>query len=163
MRYVAVEREVHRRPEVVWDVLLDVGGLTAWIEGLVEARAAADEPLGVGSVIELVWHPGTGGERARVRGTSEITGFRSAELLAVETRIGSALFFDRIRLEGDSRTTRIDVVSEVMSGFGVADFFARPRGLLGAPNDETPLQRAYERSLAAFAKQVEAKSAIPYR
>ena len=94
---------------------------------------------------------------------AEVTGFRRNALLAVETRIGRGLFFDRASLETTAHGTRIEIVGEVMSGFGISEYFARPRGLLGAPNDQTPLEKAYDRSIASLAKRVTALSAIPYR
>lgn len=160
MRYVTVERTIQRRPEVVWEILTDATGLTNWIEGLIDARLRfTDEAVSAGTVIELFWQRG----KRPLRGTAEVTGFRPGALLAIETRIGDGLFFDRARLEGDGRATRLEIVSEVMSGFGVADFFARPRGLLGAPNEDDALQKLYERSADALVKRIESKSAIPYR
>lgn len=159
MQYVTVEREIRRRPELVWEALVDVIGFPGWVEGLVDVQLQSDGPLREGAVIDLVWRS----ERKRLAGTAEITAFRPATLLAAETRVAGGLFFDRARLEPEAGFTRLEIVSEVMSGFGVADLFARPRGLLGAPNEDSPLQKSYERSVDAFVKRVEAMTAIPYR
>lgn len=159
MRYVTVEREIPRRPEVVWEALVDVAGFTSWVEGLVEARARVDAPLAEATVVDLTWRA----DKKSIRGVAEVTGFRPNVLLAVETRIASGLFFDRASLEATPHGTRIEIVGEVMSGFGIGEYFARQRGLLGAPNEPTALEKAYERSIEAFAKRVAALSAIPYR
>lgn len=159
MQYVTAERMIHRPPEIVWGVLTDVQRLTSWIEGLVDARARAEGALEVGAVIELLWRD----ERRRIPATSEITGVRPRELLAVETRTDHGLFFDRVRLEADRQGTKLELVAEVMSGAAYGVSFSRPRGILLGPSDDTPLHRAYDRSLDAFVRVVEATSAVPYR
>lgn len=158
MIYVTVERTVARRPEVVWEVLCDVGALPAWVEGLVEAELREAE-LDVGARIDVVRRAGT----ARVEATCEITALRPPRMVAVETRLPSLLLLDRLELAPSADGTTLAVHSELIYGSRLAEFFARPRGLLGASNEDLAIQGVYERSVDALVKRIEAVSAVPYR
>ena len=157
MIYVSVEALVRRRPEVVWGFLTDVSGLTAWVEGLVEASAEG-EP-GVGMRVDVA----RGVRGRRVDATCEVTAWREPSMLALETRLPGLLVLDRAVLEPTAEGTHLSVASELVFGSALASFFARPRGLLGAPKEEHPAQGVYERSVLALVKRIEALSAAPYR
>jgi uncharacterized protein YndB with AHSA1/START domain len=157
--YVTVERIVRRPPELVWDVLTEVAALPAWIEGCTEAEVVSEEERGVGTLVKLVRQTG----KARSVATAEVTAWREARLLALETRIPNLLLLDRAVLEPIKEGTALGVYAEFVFGSAFTEFFARPRGLLGASPEEPAVQGIYERSVEALVKRIEALSAIPYR
>jgi uncharacterized protein YndB with AHSA1/START domain len=156
--YVTVERVVARRPEVVWEVAADVAALPAWVEGLVEAELRSDR-LEVGAIVDVVRKTG----KKRFEAACEITALRPPRMIAVETRLPTLLLLDRLEIEGVDGGSSLAVHSELVFGSRIAEFFARPRGLLGASNEDHAVQGIYERSLDALVKRIEAVSAAPYR
>ncbi len=161
--YVSVEATVKRRPEVVWDVLSDVASATAWIEGLVAVEPDDDDARpGVGYTMNVVRRDGA----RSVAASSEITAWRERSLLAIETRAGGMLFFDRVTLAPvDAASTRLGVYGEIVFGSRIAELFARPHGLLGAVADPWTerVQAVYQRSVDALVKRIESTSERPYR
>jgi uncharacterized protein YndB with AHSA1/START domain len=159
MIYVTVERTVRRRPEIVWDFLTDVSSLAAWAEGIVEATVAAEPKNDVGMTIDLVRRTG----RTRAEATAEVTAWRPPSLLALETRLPGLLLLDRATLAPHPEGTALGVYTEIVYGSALTEFFARPRGLLGASPEDPAVQGIYERSIDALVKRIEAMSAVPYR
>ena len=94
MIYVTFERKVRRPPPVVWGFLTDVGALVSWVDALVEARVRGDQPLGAGA--QLVLERRAPGNVEHV--LAEVTAFREPSLIAVETRVNTWLFLDRVTL-----------------------------------------------------------------
>lgn len=159
MIYVTVERTVRRRPAIVWEFLTDVSSVTAWAEGIVEATVASETKNDVGMTIDLVRRDG----RSRVEATAEVTAWRPHELLALETRMPGLLLLDRATLAPSAEGTALGVYAEIVFGSPVAEFFARPRGLLGASPEAPAVHGVYERSVDALVKRIESLSAVPYR
>lgn len=162
MIYVSVEAIVKRRPEIVWEVLTDVSSATAWIEGLVELSPDDEEARpGIGYAMQVVRKEGA----RQVAASSEITAWRERSLLAIESRAGSMLLFDRVTLEPANEGTLLGVYGEIVFGSRIAELFARPHGLFGAVADPWTdrVQKIYERSVEALVKRIEAMSERPYR
>ncbi len=162
MIYVSASAIVRRRPEIVWDVLTDVSSATAWVEGLVELSPHDDEARpGIGYVMHVVRKDGA----RQVAASSEITAWRERSLLAIETRAGKMLLFDRVTLAPADGGTLLGVYGEIVFGSRIAELFARPHGLLGAVADPWTerVQAIYERSVEALVKRIEATSERPYR
>lgn len=161
MIHVSVEALVRRRAEIVWGILTDTSGLTAWVEGLVEARVVSAAERGEGLVIEVACMA----SGKRIEASCEVTAWREPSLLALETRAPGVLVLDRITLapaRHEARCTMLVVTSELFVADPVAAIFARPHGLLGAER-EPDVQGVYERSVDALVKRIEALSAAPYR
>ncbi len=159
MIYVTVERTVRRRPEVVWEFLTDPTSLTAWIEGVVEARIVSDIPRGVGLEVELVRR--AGGRTARA--TCEVTAWREPQLLALETRLPEMLVLDRATLAPHPEGTALGVYAEILFGSMVDELLSRPGGLLRAASNDPELEGIYARSVDSLVKRIESMSAVPYR
>lgn len=162
MIYVSVEATVKRRPEIVWDVLTDVSSATAWVEGLVELDPEDDDARpGIGYAMHVIRREGA----RQVAASSEITAWRENSLLAIETRAGSMLLFDRVTLAPTGDGTQLGVYGEIVFGSRIAELFARPHGLFGAVADPWTdrVQGIYERSVEALVKRIEATSERPYR
>jgi hypothetical protein len=160
--YVTVEAAIARRPEVVWDVLTDVPGLTAWVEGLIEAEVVSEEKRGVGMRVRVARREGS--KKPRIaEATCEVTAWREHELLAIETRVPGLLLLDRVTLTRTAEGTDLGFYAELFYGSAFSELFARPVGLLGGSLGDPAVQGIYERSVEAFVKRVEAISAKPYR
>lgn len=161
MIYVSVEHEVRRRPEIVWSVLSDLSSATAWVEGLVEIDADDGAAPGVGFSARIVRRDGS----RRTAATCEVTAWRPCALVAVETRSGEMLFFDRVTLAPTPDGTHLAVNGEIVFGSRLAELFARPQGLLGAVRDPWAerVQGIYERSVEALVKRIETTTDRPYR
>ena len=116
MLYVTVEATIARRPEVVWDVLTDVSGLTAWVEGLVEAEIVSQEKTGVGLRVRVLRRE-AGKRKARIaEATCEVTAWRDHSLLAIETRLPGLLLLDRVTLTPSKEGTDLGVYAELLFG-----------------------------------------------
>lgn len=162
MLYVTVEASILRRPEIVWEVLTDVPGLTAWVEGLTEAEIVSEEKRGVGMQVRVTRR--TGKKKVHIsEATCEVTAWRENALIAVETRVPGLLLLDRVTLTPTKEGTDIGFYAELFFGNSVAELFARPAGMLGGSLEDPAVQGIYERSVEAFVKRVEALSAKPYR
>lgn len=166
MIYVSVEaRLVRRPPELVWDALTDLSSSTAWIEGLVEVELDDDARPGEGLTMRVVRREGA----RRIAATAQVTAWEKPSLLAVETRAGSMLFFDRVTLTRVERGTLLGVFGEIASGGGVRTLFEGralfSAGLLGAGRDPWTehVQKIYERSVEALVKRIETTTERPYR
>lgn len=132
MIYVSVEALVRRRPEVVWGFLTDVSGLTAWVEGLIEASAEG-EP-GVGMRVDVARRV----RGRRVDATCEVTAWREPSTLALETRLRGVLLLDRAVLEPTAEGTRLEVSSELVLGSAPHDLLLAPTRAAGGPDGGTP-------------------------
>jgi uncharacterized protein YndB with AHSA1/START domain len=159
MIYVTVERLVRRRPEIVWEHLTDVTALTAWAEGVVDAKIQGDEPRGEGTRVDVLWRNG----RTRHAATVEVTAWRPPSLLALETRVPGLLLLDRFTLARVPEGTALGVYGEIVTGNRLAELFARPYGLLGGPPGDESLHGIYDRSVEALVKRIESMSTVPYR
>ncbi len=159
MIYVTFERKVRRPPAVVWGFLTDVSALVTWVDALIEAQIAGDQPLGVGT--EIVLERRSPGSIENVR--SEITAFREPSLIAIETRVGKLLFLDRLTLEPIPEGTRLGIYVERMYGRRSANIFARQPGLSVPTPQESSIRKAYERSVEALVERIERDSMLPFR
>jgi hypothetical protein len=157
--YVTIERVVRRRPEVVWDFLTDTSSLTAWVEGVVEARVLGEATSGVGLEVEIVRGAGARAKRA----VAEVTAWREASLLAVETRLPEMLVLDRATLAPHPEGTALGVYAEILYSSSVDELLTRPGGLLRASPHDAELEGIYARSVDALVKRIESLSAMPYR
>ena len=153
------ERKVRRSPAVVWGFLTDVSALVTWVDALVEARVAGDQPIGVGA--ELVLERRSPGTIENVR--CEITAFRAPKLIAVETRVDKRLFLDRLTLEPIPEGTLLGVYVERIYGPRAASLFARQPGLSVPSPQEWSIRKAYERSVEALVERIERDSMLPFR
>jgi len=160
--YVTVEATVARRPEVVWDVLTDIPGLTAWVEGLTDAEIVSEEKEGIGLRVRVARREASKRPRISVA-TCEVTAWRPHTLIAVETRVPNLLLLDRVTLTPTKEGTDLGFHAELFYKGAVSELFARPVGLLGGSLGDPKVQGIYERSVEAFIKRVEALSAKPYR
>lgn len=155
--YVTVETIVRRRPEVVWDALTDIASLSAWVEGMVHAKAEGD--VGVGTEVHVTRRTGPRGEL--VRAACEITRWRPPSLLVVETRAPGVLLLDRVTLEPVPHGTMLRFDAELMYSNKLAEAAVSP-AFLGA-RGEHPAQGIYDRSVEALVKRIETSAAVPYR
>lgn len=160
MIYLGVDVVVPRKPELVWQVLADVGAYASWVEGLRHLEHEGGPAFGERASFDVRFVHG----QKKVSATAEITRVREPELLAVEVRVRERLaLFVRIELEPTPGGTRVRASSELAQEAGVMRLLARAPGLLGAGEPERGPQRAYERSFTAFQKLVETRTAAPYR
>jgi uncharacterized protein YndB with AHSA1/START domain len=158
--YLGVDIVVPRKPELVWQVLADVGAYASWVEGLRHLEHEAGPSFGEGASFDVRFAHG----KKTISATAEITRMRAPELLAIEVRVRERLaLFVRLGLEPSPEGTRVTASSEVAQEAGVMRLLARAPGLLGAGEPERGPQRAYERSFVAFQKLVETRTAAPYR
>lgn len=162
MLYVSVERIIHRRPEVVWELMTDVRSVPSWMEWVISIAGADVTPhgeakLGRGVVLEVVARRAARRDMTRAR--LEITRWEPPTLVVVETRSDDVLLLDRITLSPHELGTNLRVVSEILHQTKLARLTRSPF----PGRDLAPVEALYERSLDALKKHVEAASAAPYR
>jgi hypothetical protein len=157
--YISAQVTILRRPEVVWKFLIDVDKLPSWAEDVIEAEIAKGDEPGIGMRVDVARR--VQGKRADA--TVEVSAWREPELLAVETRLPGLLILDRAVLSEVAGGTKLSVTSEIANEGMLASIFARPVGLLGAPEQPPQAQAIYERSIATFKKVVESATLTPYR
>ena len=139
--------------------MTDLGSLSAWVSGLVEARRSNEgESVGEGSVVDIALD--ANGNRHHAR--SEVTCWRKPSMLAVETRAPGVLTLDRVTLAPCREGTVLSVHAELMLGLRFVDRFVTAR-VLGVADGDAVVRAAYERSVDALVGLVEALNLGPYR